>query len=626
MIDGLATALLRHLQPASSRQRALSCKYRHTVGTERLAAAREALARGDVLIAYDEARAAVAVDPDDLDAQYIAVLALARSGAAPRALDAAEVLQARIDAADGASRRLLEDVAALSARISKTQALNTGGAQRTELLIQAADRYAAIAEAYGGSYPAINAATLTLLAGDPMDAARRARRALELIATQPAHEQAEGYWTAATQAEAALILGDTDAAKLAIDRAARLSTADVGARATTRRQLALVCGATETDAAILAPLALPDVLHYCGHIIGDDSPTARFPVAFVEQVGDDIAAYLDARQVGFAFGSLASGADILIAEAVLSRGGELHVVLPFDVEEFEAVSVRPAGEHWIRRFRSCLDAASSIRYACDSAYLGDDSLFAHASQIAMGHARLRADVLGIEAEQLAIWDHQPARGVGGTADDVQLWNRIGGTTHVIPLPPNANRDDDTALAPTNRSVHALLFADFHGFSTLRDEHYEPVLAHVYQPLAEVLDRHVDAILWRNVWGDALSVVFTDVAAAGSCALELQEANEQVDRRPLGLPTELGLRISVHVGPVLAQRDPFRSQLGWWGREMTRAAHIEPRTPEGHVYATDAFAALLALRPDAGIDSDYVGRITTAKNFETIPMYRLRRIT
>jgi hypothetical protein len=80
----------------------------------------------------------------------------------------------------------------------------------------------------------------------------------------------------------------------------------------------------------------------------------------------------------------------------------------------------------------------------------------------------------------------------------------------------------------------------------------------------------------------------------------------------------------HVGPVMTITDPVRGHTASWGRELTRAARIEPRTPEGDVYVTDAFAALLALEPDAGYATEYVGRVTTAKQFETIPMYRLRR--
>src|SRR5271155_5755557 len=58
--------------------------------------------------------------------------------------------------------------------------------------------------------------------------------------------------------------------------------------------------------------------------------------------------------------------------------------------------------------------------------------------------------------------------------------------------------------------------------------------------------------------------------------------------------------------------------------LTRAARIEPRTPEGEVYVTDAFAALLSLEPAAPFATEYVGRVTTAKEFETIPMYQLQR--
>ena len=100
--------------------------------------------------------------------------------------------------------------------------------------------------------------------------------------------------------------------------------------------------------------------------------------------------------------------------------------------------------------------------------------------------------------------------------------------------------------------------------------------------------------------------------------------QTIDLVTCGLPPDLSLRIGVHAGPILRLADPFCGADGWWGREMTRAARIEPRTPEGEVYGTDALAALIAIEPSSGIACDYVGRVTTAKEFETIPMYRLRR--
>jgi hypothetical protein len=41
-----------------------------------------------------------------------------------------------------------------------------------------------------------------------------------------------------------------------------------------------------------------------------------------------------------------------------------------------------------------------------------------------------------------------------------------------------------------------------------------------------------------------------------------------------------------------------------------------------VYVTDQFAALLALEPDVETTCQYVGRLPTAKDFGTFPMYVL----
>jgi hypothetical protein len=50
---------------------------------------------------------------------------------------------------------------------------------------------------------------------------------------------------------------------------------------------------------------------------------------------------------------------------------------------------------------------------------------------------------------------------------------------------------------------------------------------------------------------------------------------------------------------------------------------EPRTPPGEVYATHVFAAVLALETDAQAIPEYVGILTTAKDFETAPIYVLK---
>src|ERR1035438_2313596 len=151
----------------------------------------------------------------------------------------------------------------------------------------------------------------------------------------------------------------------------------------------------------------------------------RFPSEMEATVAARIAELVEQHPPGYAYGSLASGADILWAEALLGRGSELHAVLPFAREEFIERSVAPAGPRWVERFARCLAAATSVRYATDDAFLGDDVLFRYGSELAMGLALLRARYLDAEVRQLAVWDGSPAHGAAGTSIDIASWRRAG---------------------------------------------------------------------------------------------------------------------------------------------------------------------------------------------------------
>ena len=229
------------------------------------------------------------------------------------------------------------------ARLAKDDALETRGNDRLPRLRHAAELYEAVATRYQRHFSCINAATLWLLAGEPRPARALALRARALATA--AGDDSDRYWRAATEAEAALILGDVVVAREALERAARYSTNDFVARAVTRRQLRLVCEANRLDLATLEALAGPSIVHYCGHLI-DPANGARFPEAEAGRVARLVREFLASRAFGFGYGSLASGADILVAEALLDAGAELHVVLPFGADEFEETSVAPAGPEW----------------------------------------------------------------------------------------------------------------------------------------------------------------------------------------------------------------------------------------------------------------------------------------
>lgn len=542
-----------------------------------------------------------------------AVLNLAKAGATVRA--EAEFARLGLDGSDE------PDITALGARIAKDRALAAAGPKRGALLSHAADLYEAIYRRSGGYYPGINVATLRLLAGESKAAERVAREVLALCQAQggPADD---AYYRAASEAEAALLLGDAVAARATLVRAARHGS-DLAARAGTRRQLRLICAARGIGEEVLAPLAPPTVIHYTGHMIAPPGRSGRFPAEQEAQVSAAVTSLLAERGVGFGYGALASGSDILFAEALLARGAELHVVLPFARAEFIEISVAPAAARWQERFEACVQRASSVTFSTDDRYLGHDWVFAYGSFVAMGLAVLRARFLDAEVRQIAVWDGEETTGIAGTGFDVRTWRELGRPADLIACgATNANRAAQAApTAASGRELKAMLFGDVKGFSKLTESQIPAFITHVLGALGGVLAQYGDQVRYRNTWGDGIFVVLSDPVAAARCALELQAALDAIDLPACGLPETLALRLGGHFGPVFETTDPVQRLTNYFGAHVSRTARIEPVTPPGEVYVTEQFAARLALEQD-GFACDYVGQVPAAKSYGTMRMYHL----
>jgi hypothetical protein len=595
---------------------------------------RSELARGEYLSAYDVASEAEPKFPDDLWLRYAALLALARSGASERASELLDRSGLLAVTTRDAPLDLVEDIGALNARVAKDRALRATGDDRSLLARGAAERYEAVYRAFGRYYPAVNAATMYLLAGNTTRAEQLAAEVLELTADNQVEPAPDGneYWRLASAAEAALVRGDAARAAGVLQRSAQCVPVDLAARAATRRQLRLVCKAKGIDPTLLDALAAPGVVHYCGHRIGGD-PLDRFPQSEEPRVAALIARALDDANAGFGYGSLASGADIIAAEALILHGAELHVYLPFETKLFIEHSVRPGGEDWVARFHRCLAFANSTMQPAIDLVSSPEVLFDYCSRVAMGDALIRAQFLDSTPSQIAVYDEQPTTHQAGTAIDVGRWRATGHTTTVITpaiaattsaapdhdsTPPAA----DTGAPP--RRIVALLFADFKDFGKLDESGLLAFRRGVMTRVATTLARYDSAILHRNTWGDGLHVVLADVVSAAHCALDLQDTIKAIDLSESSLPTSPQLRIGMHVGPVFALHDPVLDETGFLGTHITRTARIEPRTPEGSVYVTDQFAALLALEDRNTLACDYVGHIPTAKDYGILPMYVLHR--
>lgn len=566
---------------------------------------------GDYLQAYEHARKAIAADPADALYKYIAVRCLARSGATRQALD----LYDRYALGDIDDL----DVLALRGRLEKDLALGLEGEKRRRRLKLAAATYEAVHRRMGGYYPAINAATLNLLAGDAQRAQAYAREALAYCARDAEKGELDDYYRVASQAEAHLVLGETIEAMQALHKLASISRDDLAARAGTRRQLRLILDAQNLNDSILDPLTPPEIVHYTGHPFGPGELTA----ATEPDLARAIAAEFESARVGVAFGSLAAGSDILIAEACLERGIEINLVFPFGIEEFKAVAVRPGGRDWLRRFDEAFARAASVTFATDSDFVADDSLFTYSAELAMGKAILRGRYVDANVAQIAVWDGRP--GDTGVAADVARWRAGGFESRVIPVDASARSASAPARPPQHvRELRPLMFGDTAGFSRLREGMLRQYRKLFFGSIAATLRSYGNDVLTANSWGDAIYLVMADPARAARCAIAIQERLHAIDYAAHGFEQPLRLRLSLHYGPIFPGVDELTGTPTYFGKEVTFAARMEPVTPPGEVFATEELASQLALAGETEIAADYVGTVELAKQYGTAPMYLLRR--
>lgn len=328
-----------------------------------------------------------------------------------------------------------------------------------------------------------------------------------------------------------------------------------------------------------------------------------------------------------AFGSLACGGDILIAEQMLARGGALHVVLPFSESDFIAQSVLCGGEEWMDRYTACRNAAASLHFSTPGAYVDDDNQFAYATRLAMGLAVLRARETGGDAVQLAIHTSGAASfsptGLAGTAADARAWERLGKRTVTIdPGEIGRNLRFPPHLPPSvgaTREIRSILFADYKGFSAVGEGELPKFMREVMGRVGETLDGFEAHIEFRNTWGDALYAIVDRPEIAAAVALALQK---RLAESPFALArTDAGMRIGLHYGPVWHGDDRVTGLPLWYGGEVNRTARIEPVTPVGGVYCTETFAAALLLEGgDCRIIP--VGRKSLAKGFGEVVLYQL----
>lgn len=588
---------------------------------------KRALSAGEFLTAYDAARARLDQDPDDAWLQQRMALALAQMGSSSRAQ---AILNALVEK-DPTNRETLS----ILGRTYKDQWC--ADPKNEQPLRQAFDYYNRAFEVPpADSYPGINAATIAFLLKEKDKAASIAKTVLEICQGQP-----DDYWKLATVAEAKVVLGDTEGARDAYRAAVALET-DLRAFSSTRKQARVLSRELFDNAnAFDDCFPIPKLVVFSGHMLdAPDRRTPRFPPSKENEVKELLEKQLAAMNAGIGFASAASGSDILFLEAMIARGGAIHLVLPWPAEEFVKTSVAISGDNaWVNRFHKVIDQAASIRVLGELYMPGSATGFEYCNLAMCGLARLFARSLDLEITPLAVWDGF-AGAPGGTGSFVRYWRSHRVPVKVIPMatkPPSilteafeteANNDDDEfeawVRASGRQEIKAIMFADVVGYSKLPETVIPKYVAQFNQRVSRLIADSSSAPINVNTWGDGLFFVFNGVEDAGRFALDLRDLVITTNWMDLGLPRNLSIRIGVHAGPVYVNFDPVVRQISFTGAHVSRAARIEPITHEGEVFVSEEFAALALADQSKGFTCDLVGTTALAKSYGLFRVYSLER--
>ena len=240
--------------------------------------------------------------------------------------------------------------------------------------------------------------------------------------------------------------------------------------------------------------------------------------------------------IGFGFGALAAGAELLTAEALLARGAELHVILPSDPESFAAALRRSVRRSLAPRASTrVLAAAESVR--------------------AVRPLRTRARPR----------QHRPRRPDRARRGAAQRRAADGGGGGAA----GRRRRDDGGLALLAIRVGAAAGAGFEDrLGEVRDALWPARAARALSP---------------HLGGETIVIGYADCAGAAAAARAVHAR----------LREQVPLQVAGHYGLIDRVRDPFSGTLRPTGSGADIVEAIAGATPPGSICVSDDFAAVLA---------------------------------
>lgn len=564
-----------------------------------LQAARKASDSGNELLSNDILYRALKQGLQHPDLHYLRVRALASIGSSELALREYQELAPPPEARE-------ERWVTLLGRIKKDQGLRDHSQPHFR---ESANAYLDAWQRFGSSYSLINAATMLTLCQDPTRARALAQQVPQHVEQETAANDVARYYAAATHAEAALILGDSAAVTCHLREANCLLPLQAPERTGTLRQLRMLCATLNVEVDLLSPLQLPPLILL--RRFGHPELGSRDPI--------DTRWLAELPSIARIFMGVCDCVDLMLAETLIQQGQLVHLLLPYRADRLVKSIRRSYGEDWAQRLTSCLEQAVQVH--TERGFLGPELDWAasNVTQNGLGLSLLAAQRAG---GQLRIVNVDPLQLMPAFADaacfDEHPQRAARARAHIYQQEP-------PTLHPEGRRMVGLIFADFAGFQRLEDRELPYFWQGIMRDISALLVPHHDAILLRHTWGDALHVVTRDAGTAARIMADIQQYLDLHRLKPDSPLSSLTLRIAGHYAPAFEGYDPIREGPTYYGTQLSLTARIEPVTPPGQIYVTEAFAARLALEADDQFALEYTGEVELAKRFGVYRLYALRRL-
>lgn len=494
------------------------------------------------------------------------------------------------------------DVLILHGRLLKEQSRAANSATRRRILaLDAGKAYADAAALRPATYPLVNAATLALLGGDPALARQRAHAVLDLL--EHGTEPDTPYWQMATKAEALLLMGEVEQAHVALDEGMALAPRAWEDHAVTLRQFREVITMQGGDPSWLDGLRPPRSLHFTGVMqLGAD----------ISELADAIDECIATEQIGFGFGALAAGADILVAQRLLAAGAELHLVLPGGLDAFRARSVVPYGA--LDAFEAILAQATSVRSVGNGA-VGFDAAIQMADEMAMGLAVMQAEALQSDVLQLVV---RPDPATVRTSSAAQTWSAAGRRQHVLacvePFPGRAPASSVSLSASspaTSAEATAVRNMAFLHVSLAWGEGWLDGAMGIAARLVSLPDT---GALRCDPAADGLRLAYATSGEAVAGAMTLRD-------NLVGTGT---YRIAGHYGPVATALDHEDKVLAF-GPDAALASQLVPVTPETAIVMSEELACAWRATDSAATGGcEFIGEVQVMDATEPVRLHALKR--